>query len=53
MEIKSPNCNTAIIERNLEIGERLLISSTPTLILQNEKIIEGYSYPYTLENLLK
>jgi thiol:disulfide interchange protein DsbC len=53
MEIKSPNCNTAIIERDLEIGGRLLISSTPTLILQNGKIIEGYSYPYTLENLLK
>jgi len=53
MEIKSQNCNTEIIERNLEIGGRLLISSTPTLILQNGKMIEGYSYPYTLENLLK
>lgn len=53
MEIKSRSCNTAIIERNLGIGGRLLISSTPTLILQNGKIIEGYSYPDTLENLLK
>jgi len=53
MEIKSSNCNTANIERNLEIGGRLLISSTPTLILQNGKMIEGYSYPSTLESLLK
>lgn len=53
MEIKSPACDTQSIDKNIELGRRLLIDSTPTLIFQNGKIIEGYAKPNTLENLLQ
>jgi thiol:disulfide interchange protein DsbC len=53
MEPKTyPLCDTRAIDKNIELGRRLLIDSTPTLILQNGKIVEGYSKPETLENLL-
>jgi thiol:disulfide interchange protein DsbC len=52
-ELKSPSCDMRPIDKNIELGRRLLIDSTPTIILQNGKIIEGYAYPNTLENILK
>jgi thiol:disulfide interchange protein DsbC len=52
-ELKSPSCDTRSVDKNIEFGKRLLIDSTPTIILQNGKIIEGYPYPNTLENILK
>ena len=52
-ELRSPSCNTSSININIEFGKRLLIDSTPTLLFQNGKIIEGYASPNTLENLLK
>ena len=52
-ELKSPVCDTRPIDKNIEMGRRLLIQSVPTLILENGKIIEGYASPNTLENLLK
>lgn len=52
-DLKSPPCDSTTIDRNVEFGRRLLIDSTPTLILQSGKIVEGYAYPNTLENLLK
>lgn len=47
------SCNTSAIDRNLELGKHLLITSTPTLLFQNGKVIEGYLLPDALENLLK
>jgi len=47
------SCNTSAIDRNLELGKHLLITSTPTLLFQNGKVIEGYVLPDALENLLK
>jgi thiol:disulfide interchange protein DsbC len=52
-ELKSPACDALPIDRNIEFGKHLLIDSTPTLILQSGKIIEGYASTGTLENLLK
>jgi thiol:disulfide interchange protein DsbC len=52
-ELKPSSCDTRPIDKNIEFGKRLLIDSTPTIILQNGKIIEGYAYPNTLENILK
>jgi thiol:disulfide interchange protein DsbC len=52
-ELRSPSCNTSSIDKNIEFGRRLLIDSTPTLLFQNGKIIEGYASPNALENLLK
>jgi thiol:disulfide interchange protein DsbC len=52
-ELRSPSCDTSPIDKNMEFGKRLLIDSTPTLLFQNGKMIEGYASPNTLENLLK
>jgi thiol:disulfide interchange protein DsbC len=52
-EASSTSCNTKSIDKNIQLGKRLLIDSTPTLLFQNGKIIEGYASPNTLENLLK
>ncbi len=52
LELKSPPCNPQPIDKNVELGRRLFIDSTPTLILQNGKIVEGYSNPEALQNLL-
>lgn len=51
-ELKSPSCDTRSIDKNVELGRRLLIDMTPTLILQNGKVIEGYAHPHALEDLL-
>jgi hypothetical protein len=37
----------------MEFGRRLFVDSTPTLLFQNGKIMEGYVLPDALENLLK
>jgi len=52
-ELRSPSCDTSSIDKNMELGKRLLIDSTPTLLFQNGKMIEGNLSPDTLENLLK
>jgi thiol:disulfide interchange protein DsbC len=51
-ELRSPSCNTRSIDKNTELGKRLLIDSTPTLLFQNGKMTEGYLAPDVLENLL-
>jgi len=51
-ELRSPSCNTHSIDKNMELGKRLLVDSTPTLLFQNGKMMEGYPTSDTLENLL-
>ena len=51
-ELRSPSCDTSPIDKNMEFGKRLLIDSTPTLLFQNGKMVEGFASPNTLENLL-
>jgi thiol:disulfide interchange protein DsbC len=51
-ELRSPSCDTSPIDKNMEWGKRLLIDSTPTLLFQNGKMVEGFASPNTLENLL-
>jgi thiol:disulfide interchange protein DsbC len=52
-ELRSPSCDTSPIDKNMQLGKRLLVESTPTLLFQNGKMAEGYSASDTLENLLK
>ena len=52
-ELKSPGCDTLPVDRNIETGKRLLIESTPTLLFENGKMVEGYTSPDALEALLK
>ena len=46
------SCNASAIDRNLELGRHLLITSTPTLLFESGKVVEGYLLPDALENLL-
>jgi thiol:disulfide interchange protein DsbC len=48
-----PSCDASPVDKNMEVGKRLFIHSTPTLIFQNGKMMEGYSSPNTVENFLK
>jgi thiol:disulfide interchange protein DsbC len=52
-ELESLSCDTSPIDKNVQLGKRLLVESTPTLLFQNGKIVEGYIGLDTLENLLK
>ncbi len=52
-ELRSPSCDTSPIDKNMQLGKRLLVESTPTLLFQNGKMVEGYTASDTLENLLK
>lgn len=51
-ELRSPSCDTSPIDKNVQLGKRLLVESTPTLLFQNGKMTEGYAGLDTLENLL-
>ena len=52
-ELRSPSCDASPIDKNMQLGKRLLVESTPTLLFQNGKMVEGYAGLDTLENLLK
>jgi protein-disulfide isomerase len=52
-ELKPLSCDTTAINKNMEFGRRLFVDSTPTLLFQNGKIVEGYVLPDALESLLK
>ena len=52
-DLISPPCSPSPIDKNMELGKRLLVESTPTLLFQNGKMMEGYTASDTLENLLK
>ncbi len=52
-EFPASSCDTSPIDRNMQLGKRLLVESTPTLLFQNGKMVEGYAAPDALENLLK
>jgi len=47
------SCNASAIDQNLELGKHLLITSTPTLLFESGKVVEGYLLPDALENLLE
>ena len=51
--LRSPSCDSSPIDKNMQLGKRLLVESTPTLLFQNGKVVEGYAGLETLENLLK
>jgi thiol:disulfide interchange protein DsbC len=53
MALKPASCDASPIDKNMQLGKSLLVESTPTLLFQNGKIVEGYISLDTLENLLK
>jgi thiol:disulfide interchange protein DsbC len=52
-ELRSPSCDTSPVDENVQLGKRLFVESTPTLLFQNGKMVEGYTASDTLENLLR
>jgi thiol:disulfide interchange protein DsbC len=46
-------CDTKPVDKNIELGKRLTLQSTPTLIFPNGKIVEGYTGSENLESLLE
>jgi thiol:disulfide interchange protein DsbC len=51
-ELRSPSCDTSPIDKNMQLAKRLFVESTPTLLFQNGKMVEGYTGLESLENLL-
>jgi thiol:disulfide interchange protein DsbC len=52
-ELRPPSCDASPIDKNMQLGKLFLVESTPTLLFQNGKMVEGYTASDTLENLLK
>ncbi len=52
-EFPPSSCDTSPIDRNMQLGKRLLVESTPTLLFQNGKMVEGYAASDAVENLLR
>jgi thiol:disulfide interchange protein DsbC len=46
-------CDTKSVDKNIELGKRLNFQTTPILIFQNGKMIEGYTSSENFENLLE
>jgi len=41
-ELPKPKCETTVIDENLRLGEKLGISSVPTIIMPDGRVISGY-----------
>ncbi len=52
-DLPPSSCDASVIDKNLELGKHLFITSTPTLLFQSGKVNEGYLMPDALEILLK
>ena len=50
--LPAPKCETPAVDENIKLAEKLGISSTPTLVLPDGRIIPGYKDAKTLINLL-
>ncbi len=50
--IPDPKCETTVVDENLKLAEKLGISSAPTLILPDGKVLPGYKDAKTLLGLI-
>jgi thiol:disulfide interchange protein DsbC len=50
--IPDPKCETTVIDENLKLAEKLGISSAPTLILPDGRVLPGYKDAKTLLALI-
>jgi thiol:disulfide interchange protein DsbC len=50
--LPEPRCETTAVDENIKLAERLGISSTPTLILPDGRVLPGYKDAKTLINLI-
>jgi thiol:disulfide interchange protein DsbC len=50
--IPPPKCKTSIVDENLKLARKLGISSAPTLIMPDGRVIKGYRDANTLKELI-
>ena len=50
--VPDPKCETTVIDENLKLAEKLGISSAPTLILPDGRVLPGYKDAKTLLALI-
>jgi len=50
--LPKPNCETTIIDENIRLAEKLGISSLPTLILPDGRVISGFIDSKSLTNAI-
>ena len=50
--LPEPKCETAAIDENIKIAEKLGISSTPTIILPDGRALPGYKDAKSLISLI-
>lgn len=50
--LPEPKCETTAVDENIKLAEKLGISSTPTLILPDGRVLPGYKDAKTLINLI-
>jgi thiol:disulfide interchange protein DsbC len=50
--IPKPKCETSVVDENIKLGQKLGITSVPTLVLPDGRTIPGYKDAKTLINLI-
>jgi thiol:disulfide interchange protein DsbC len=50
--IPKPKCETSAVDENIKLAEKLSITSVPSLVLPDGRIIPGYKDAKTLINLI-
>jgi len=50
--LPKPSCETTVIDENIKLAEKLGISSLPTLVLPDGRLIVGYYDAKTLLNMI-
>jgi thiol:disulfide interchange protein DsbC len=50
--IQKPKCETSVVDENIKLAEKLGITSVPSLILPDGRIIPGYKDAKTLTTLI-
>lgn len=50
--LPKPKCETTAVDENIKLAQKLGITSVPTLILPDGKVISGYKDAKTLINLI-
>jgi thiol:disulfide interchange protein DsbC len=51
-QLPKPNCDTTVVDENIRLAEKLNISSLPTLIFPDGRVISEYIDAKTLTNLI-
>ena len=50
--LPNPNCETLAVDENIKLAQKLGITSVPTLILPDGRLVPGYKDAQTLINLI-